>query len=121
MKILTVLTSHDQLGDTGKRTGAWLEEFASPYYLFKDAKADVVLASPKGGPVPIDPKSEAPESQTKATERLKKDAEAQARLSNTVPLREVSAKDFDAVFYPGGHGPLWDLADDPHSIVLIEE
>lgn len=120
MKILMVLTSHAELGNTGKKTGFWLEEFAAPYYVFKDAGAALVLASPKGGQPPLDPKSDDAASQTTATERFKKDADAQAALANTVQLRDVSADDFDAVFYPGGHGPLWDLAEDSTSIALIE-
>lgn len=120
MKILMVLTSHDQLGNTGKKTGFWLEEFAAPYYAFKDAGADVTLMSPKGGQPPLDPKSDEPASQTDATRRFKADPAAQAVLAHTGKLSEVSAGDFDAVFYPGGHGPLWDLAEDPDSIRLIE-
>jgi putative intracellular protease/amidase len=120
MKILMVLTSHDALGDTGKKTGFWLEEFAAPYYVFKDAGAELVLASPKGGQPPLDPKSDAPDAQTDATRRFKADPDAQKALAHTVPLAQVSAADFDAVFYPGGHGPLWDLAEDAHSIALIE-
>ncbi len=120
MKVLIVLTSHDQLGSTGKKTGFWLEEFATPYYVFKDANADITLASPKGGQPPLDPKSEEPDSQTEATRRFKEDADGQAALANTVKLSEVSPDQFDGVFYPGGHGPLWDLADDRHSIALIE-
>jgi len=120
MKILMVLTSHDQLGDTGQKTGFWLEEFATPYYLFKDENAEVVLASPKGGQPPLDPNSEALDFQTAATERFKNDADAQSVLANTQKLSEISADDFDAVFYPGGHGPLWDLAEDRYSIALIE-
>ncbi len=120
MKILMVLTSHDQLGDTGKKTGFWLEEFAAPYYDFKDAGADVTLVSPKGGQPPLDPKSDAPDAQTDATKRFKADSAAQAALASTHTLDEVRAEDFDAVFYPGGHGPLWDLANDAHSIALIE-
>ncbi|MFM0164708.1 type 1 glutamine amidotransferase domain-containing protein [Paraburkholderia sediminicola] len=120
MKILMVLTSHDQLGNTGRKTGFWLEEFAAPYYVFKDAGADLTLASPKGGQPPLDPKSDDPDAQTDATRRFSKDAEAQAALANTAKLSTVSAADYDAVFYPGGHGPLWDLAEDPHSIALIE-
>ncbi|HEX8544311.1 MAG TPA: type 1 glutamine amidotransferase domain-containing protein [Pseudomonas sp.] len=120
MKILMVLTSHDQLGDTGKKTGFWLEEFAAPYFIFKDAGAQLTLASPKGGQPPLDPKSDEPEAQTEATERFRKDPNAQAALSTTLLLQDVKASDFDAVFYPGGHGPLWDLAEDPHSIALIE-
>src|SRR6476620_10749843 len=120
MKILMVLTSHDQLGDTGKKTGFWLEEFAAPYYVFKDAGADITLASPKGGQPPLDPKSDEPDAQTDATRRFKADAAAQAVLASTGKLSEVKADDFDAVFYPGGHGPLWDLAEDKDSIALIE-
>lgn len=120
MKILMVLTSHDALGDTGKKTGFWLEEFAAPYYVLKDAGAEITLASPRGGQPPLDPKSDEPDAQTDATRRFKDDAAAQAALAATHPLSEVSADDFDAVFYPGGHGPLWDLAEDPVSIALIE-
>ena len=120
MKILIVLTSHDQLGDTGKKTGFWLEELAAPYYVFKDAGVDLTLASPKGGQPPLDPKSDEPSSQTDATRRFAADAEAQAALAHTRVLADVSADDFDAVFYPGGHGPLWDLAEDARSISLIE-
>ena len=120
MKILLVLTSHDQLGNTGHKTGFWLEEFASPYYVFKDAGAQITLASPKGGQPPIDPKSDAPDAQTAATRRFAEDAEAQQLLANSLPLAQVRAEDFDALFYPGGHGPLWDLAEDSTSIALIE-
>ncbi|MGK9065709.1 type 1 glutamine amidotransferase domain-containing protein [Stutzerimonas chloritidismutans] len=120
MKVLIVLTSHDKLGDTGKPTGFWLEEFAAPYYVFKDAGAEIVLASPKGGQPPLDPKSDAPDAQTEMTKRFKNDAESQALLANTRKLDEVSAADFDTVFYPGGHGPLWDLTSNPTSIALIE-
>lgn len=120
MRILMVLTSHDQLGETGNKTGFWLEEFASPYYVFKDASADITLASPDGGQPPLDPKSDEPDFQTDATRRFKEDQDAQAALANTVKLADVSAEDFDAVFYPGGHGPLWDLAEDRSSIALIE-
>ena len=120
MKILMVLTSHDQLGDTGKLTGFWLEEFAAPYYVFKDAGAEITLASPKGGQPPIDPKSDEPGNQTDAMTRFKKDPAAQRVLANTVKLSDVTADSYDAVFYPGGHGPLWDLAEDPASIALIE-
>lgn len=120
MKILMVLTSHDQLGDTGKKTGFWLEEFAAPYYAFKDAGADVTLVSPSGGQPPLDPKSDEPDSQTAATRRFKADPVAQAALARTGKLSEVSGAGFDALFYPGGHGPLWDLAEDAHSIKLIE-
>jgi putative intracellular protease/amidase len=120
MKMLMVLTSHDQLGNTGKKTGFWLEEFAAPYYVFKDAGADITLASPQGGQPPLDPKSDAPDAQTAATRRFKGDSAAQQALAHTVRLSDVSAADFDAVFYPGGHGPLWDLAEDADSIRLIE-
>lgn len=120
MKILMVLTSHDQLGDTGKLTGFWLEEFAAPYYVFKDAGAEITLASPKGGQPPIDPKSDEPGSQTDAMTRFKKDPAAQQALAKTAKLSDVTADGYDAVFYPGGHGPLWDLAEDPASIALIE-
>lgn len=120
MKILMVLTSHDQLGDTGKKTGFWLEEFAAPYYCFKDAGADITLASPLGGQPPLDPKSDEPGAQTAATERFRSDAAAQAALANTHVLADMQASDYAAIFYPGGHGPLWDLAEDKHSIALIE-
>ncbi|MGB5226203.1 MAG: type 1 glutamine amidotransferase domain-containing protein [Arenicellales bacterium] len=120
MRILMVLTSHDQLGDTGHKTGFWLEEFASPYYVFKDANADITLASPEGGQPPLDPKSDEADFQTDATRRFKEDADAQAALANTSKLADVSPENFDAVFYPGGHGPLWDLAEDNNSIALIE-
>ena len=120
MKVLFVLTSHDKLGNTGHKTGFWLEEFAAPYFALKDAGAVITLASPAGGQPPLDPKSDEPDAQTPATERFRQDTEAQAALASTVPLNQVSASDFDAVFYPGGHGPLWDLATDPHSIALLE-
>lgn len=120
MNILMVLTSHDQLGDTGKKTGFWLEEFAAPYYVFKDAGAKLTLASPKGGQPPLDPKSDEPDAQTEATRRYQGDPAAQQALANTVKLSSVNAQEFDAVFYPGGHGPLWDLAQDADSIRLIE-
>lgn len=120
MKILMVLTSHDTLGDTGRKTGFWLEELAAPYYTFLDAKAEIVLASPVGGQPPLDPKSNEPSFQTDLTRRFETDAVATALLANTVRLDSVSPADFDAVFYPGGHGPLWDLAEDPISIQLIE-
>jgi putative intracellular protease/amidase len=119
-RILMVLTSHGELGDTGKKTGFWLEEFAAPYYVCKDAGASVTLASPQGGQPPLDPKSDAPDAQTDATRRFKGDAAAQAELAATLKLSEVDAAQFDAVFYPGGHGPLWDLAGDARSIALIE-
>ncbi len=115
-----VLTSHDRLGNTGRKTGFWLEEFAAPYYVFKDADAQITLASPRGGQPPLDPKSDEPGSQTPATIRFKSDRDAQRALANTVRLSNVAAGDYDAVFYPGGHGPLWDLAEDPDSIRLIE-
>ena len=115
-----VLTSHDRLGDTGEKTGFWLEEFAAPYYVFKDAGIDVALASPKGGQPPIDPKSDDPANQTASQDRFKGDPQAQAMLANTQRLDGVAAADYDAVFYPGGHGPLWDLAEDAKSIQLIE-
>ncbi|WP_294912619.1 type 1 glutamine amidotransferase domain-containing protein [Tatumella sp. UBA2305] len=120
MKILMVLTSHDKLGDTGRKTGFWLEELAAPYYAFKDAGAEIVLASPLGGNPPLDPKSNEPDFQTEFTHRFEADADAVAQLANTVRLDSVSQAEFDAVFYPGGHGPLWDLAEDKHSIALIE-
>ena len=120
MKILMVLTSHDKLGNTGEKTGFWLDEFAAPYYVFKDTGAEVTLASPLGGQPPLDPKSDAQDAQTEATHRFKVDSDAQKVLSCTLKLSDVSAADFDAVFYPGGHGPLWDLVEDPSSIALIE-
>ncbi|HEU4524135.1 MAG TPA: type 1 glutamine amidotransferase domain-containing protein [Gemmatimonadales bacterium] len=119
-KVLMILTSHDRLGDTGKRTGFWLEEFAAPYYVLRDAGVDITLASPKGGQPPVDPKSDEPGSQTPAMQRFRSDPEAQRALANTVKLSSVSPDDYDAVFYPGGHGPLWDLAEDRSSIALIE-
>jgi len=120
MKILIVLTSHDQLGDTGKKTGFWLEEFAAPYYVLKDAGAAITLASPKGGQPPLDPKSDLPENLTELTKRFRSDKVAQAELANTKKLADVSAAGFDAVFYPGGHGPMWDMPDNAMSIALIE-
>jgi putative intracellular protease/amidase len=120
MNILMVLTSHDQLGNTGKKTGFWLEEFAAPYYIFKDAGANITLASPLGGQPPLDPKSDEADAQTEDTKRFKNDDAAKALLASTGKLSSVSADSFDAVFYPGGHGPLWDLAEDKHSIALIE-
>ena len=120
MKLLIVLTSHDKLGETGKKTGFWLEEFTAPYYEFRDAGATLTLASPKGGQPPLDPKSDEPDAQTGTTDRFRKDKDAQHALANTVKLADVKAGDFDAVFYPGGHGPLWDLAEDAHSIALIQ-
>jgi putative intracellular protease/amidase len=119
-KILMVLTSHDQLGTTGAKTGFWLEEFAAPYYAFKDAGVALTLASPLGGQPPLDPKSDDPTAQTESTRRFKADPAAQADLASTRKLRDVAAADFDAVFYPGGHGPLWDLAENAYSIALIE-
>lgn len=120
MNILIVLTSHDTLGDTGRKTGFWLEEFAAPYYAFADAGAKVTLASPHGGQPPLDPKSDDPDAQTDATRRFRQDAEAQRLLASTRRLAEAQPADYDAVFYPGGHGPLWDLAEDDKSIALIE-
>ncbi|MER8874173.1 type 1 glutamine amidotransferase domain-containing protein [Mesorhizobium sp. M0814] len=120
MKVLMVLTSHDVLGSTGKKTGFWLEELAAPYYVFKDAGTEITLASPKGGQPPLDPKSDEPMFQTDLTRRFNADEAAKAHLAETVRLDSVDQKDFDAVFYPGGHGPLWDLAEDPNSIRLIE-
>ena len=120
MNILMVLTSHDQLGDTGKKTGFWLEEFAAPYYVLKDGGHTITLASPKGGQPPLDPKSDEPDAQTEATKRFKADAEAQAQLASTETLSSIDPSPFDAVFYPGGHGPLWDLTNDPTSKSIIE-
>lgn len=120
MKILMVLTSHDKLGSTGKKTGFWLEEFAAPYFVFKDAGATVTLASPLGGQPPLDPSSDTASAQTDATRRFKNDASAQVALANTLKLRDMKASDFDAVFYPGGHGPLWDLSENAYSMTLIE-
>lgn len=120
MNILMVLTSHDKLGDTGKKTGFWLEEFAAPYYAFLDAGVNITLASPTGGQPPLDPSSDTADTQTKDTKRFKEDSEAQKRLATTEKLADMKAEDFDSVFYPGGHGPLWDLAVDKNSIELIE-
>ena len=120
MNILMVLTSHDALGDTGKKTGFWLEEFAAPYYVLGDAGADITLASPKGGQPPLDPKSDEAGAQTDDTRRFKGDAAARAALAKTARLADLDLNGFDAVFFPGGHGPLWDLAEDPTSIHLIE-
>jgi len=120
MKVAMILTSHDELGTTGKKTGFWLEEFAAPYYVFKDAGVELTLASPKGGQPPLDPKSDEPGAQTEATERFKKDPAAQQALAHTVTLDTIKAADFDAIFYPGGHGPLWDLAEDKQSMSLLE-
>ena len=120
MKILIVLTSHDQLGDTGRKTGFWLEELAAPYYVFKDAGWEITLASPKGGQPPLDPKSNEPDFQTEMTRRFESDAEENKALANTVKLADVSSDDFDTVFYPGGHGPMWDLAESKDSAGLLE-
>lgn len=120
MNILIVLTSHDTLGNTGRKTGFWLEEFAAPYYAFLDAGAKLTLASPAGGQPPLDPKSDDPDAQTDDTRRFRQDQDAQRQLAATLPLAQVQAADYDAVFYPGGHGPLWDLAEDPKSVALIE-
>jgi len=120
VKIVMVLTSHDQLGNTGRKTGFWLEEFAAPYFVFRDAGVQLTLASPKGGQPPIDPKSDLPENQTDAMARFKKDPAAQQALSQTIKLADVKAEDYDSIFYVGGHGPMWDLADNPASIALIE-
>jgi putative intracellular protease/amidase len=120
VKIVMVLTSHDQLGNTGRKTGFWLEEFAAPYFVFRDAGVDLTLASPNGGQPPVDPKSDLPENQTASMARFKKDERAQKELSQTVKLADVKAEDFDTVFYVGGHGPMWDLAESPISIALIE-
>ncbi|MDO6516623.1 type 1 glutamine amidotransferase domain-containing protein [Zobellia uliginosa] len=121
MKILFVLTSHDKLGDTGKKTGFWVEEFANPYYSLLDKGADITLATPKGGAAPIDPSSDTPDASTKDTERFNNDPVAQEKIKNTKVLADMKADDFDAVFYPGGHGPLWDLATDANSKALIEK
>jgi putative intracellular protease/amidase len=120
MKILMVLTSHDQLGNTGRKSGFWLEEFAAPYFVFRDAGAELTLASPKGGQPPIDPKSDLPENQTPAMARFKQDATVKQALARTVKLADMKAEDFDSIFYVGGHGPMWDLVDNPDSIALIE-
>jgi putative intracellular protease/amidase len=120
MKVLMILTSHDQLGDTGRKTGFWLEEFAAPYFVFRDAGVELTLASPKGGQPPVDPKSDLPENQTPAMARFKQDAAAQEALARTRPLAEMRAESFDTVFYVGGHGPMWDLAESRDSIALIE-
>ncbi len=121
MKILFVLTSHDKLGDTGKKTGFWVEEFANPYYTLLDKGATITIATPKGGAAPIDPSSDSPDAATEATKRFDKDADAKKRIANTKVLADMNPDDFDAVFYPGGHGPLWDLANDKTSIALIEK
>ena len=120
MKILMVLTSHDQLGSTGRKTGFWLEEFAAPYFVFRDTGVDLTLASPKGGQPPIDPQSDLPDQQTPAMTRFKNDPSAQKALANTVRLADMKSEDFDSIFYVGGHGPMWDLVDNPDSIALIE-
>lgn len=120
LNVLVVLTSHDQLGDTGNKTGFWVEEFAAPYYVLADAGVNVTIASPKGGQPPIDPKSTLPEFQTEATKRFDDDKELQTKLANTTILKQINEQDYDAIFYPGGHGPLWDLAIDTTSITLIE-
>jgi len=120
MKILMVLTSHDQLGNTGRKTGFWLEEFAAPYFVFRDAGVELTLASPKGGQPPIDPKSDLPENQTEAMTRFKKNSAAQEALSQTIKLADAKSEDHDTIFYVGGHGPMWDLVDNPVSIALIE-
>jgi putative intracellular protease/amidase len=120
MKVLIILTSHDQLGNTGQKTGFWLEELAAPYYVLLDAGAEITLASPAGGQPPLDPKSDAPDAQSQATQRFKKDDAAQSALAHTTPLREIDADEFDAIFYPGGHGPLWDLAENADSRRIIE-
>ena len=120
MRILMVLTSHDQLGTTGKKTGLWLEEFAAPYFVFRDAGVELTLASPKGGQPPVDPKSDLAENQTAAMTRFKKDETAQKALANTRKLADMKAEDFDSIFYVGGHGPMWDLAESPVSRALIE-
>lgn len=120
LKILMVLTSHDKLGDSGEKTGFWLEEFAAPYYVFKDAGVEITLASPQSGQPPLDPKSDEPDAQTEANNRFRQDQVAQTALANTVKLSSISAQTYDAVFYPGGHGPLWDLSEDSDSIALIE-
>ncbi|MGJ1333848.1 type 1 glutamine amidotransferase domain-containing protein [Sphingobacterium sp. G1-14] len=120
LKVLVILTSHDQLGDTGEKTGFWIEEFAAPYYVLQDSGIDVTIASPKGGQPPIDPKSALPDFQTEATKRFDADKELQTKLANSIPLDHINEQDYDAVFYPGGHGPLWDLTNDKTSIALIE-
>ena len=120
MKILMVITSHDKLGDTGRKTGFWLEELAAPFYIFKDSGAEIVLASPKGGQPPLDPKSNEPNFRTDLTRRFEADGDAKAQLASTLRLDTVKADDYDTVFYPGGHGPMWDLAEDQNSINLIE-
>ena len=120
MKVLMVITSHDKLGNTGRKTGFWLEELAAPYFVFKDAGAEVVLASPKGGQPPLDPKSNEPNFRTELTRRFEADAAANEQLASTLRLDSVKQRDYDTVFYPGGHGPMWDLAEDKHSVALLE-
>src|SRR3979409_292875 len=120
MKVLMVITSHDQLGNTGKKTGFWLEELAAPYYVFKDAGVEITLASPKGGHPPIDPRSQEPGAETPATRRFMDAADARTALDHTIPLKDAEAIDHDALFYPGGHGPLWDLAENRRSVEMIE-
>lgn len=121
MKILMVLTSHDRLGNTGKKTGFWLEELAAPYFVFRDACVDIALASPKGGQPPLDPKSNEPQFQTDDTRRFERDENAAHALANTLKLSEISQADYDSVFFPGGHGPLWDLTNDRNALSLIED
>lgn len=121
MNILMVLTSHDQLGDTGNKTGFWLEEFSSPYYVFKDAGLDITLASPKGGQPPLDPNSDDPDAQTESMKRFKADQDALDHLAHTKKLEDIKAEAYDAVFYPGGHGPLWDLAESSDSVAVIQD
>lgn len=121
MKLLIVLTSHSELGNTGKKTGFWIEEFAAPYYVLADSGADISIASPSGGQPPVDPKSEAPDAQTPATKRFYTDLDAIDKVANSIKLSDVQYSDYDAVFYPGGHGPLWDLVNDKYSIQLIED
>ncbi|WP_018126199.1 type 1 glutamine amidotransferase domain-containing protein [Balneola vulgaris] len=121
MKFLFVLTSHNELGDTGNKTGFWIEEFAAPYYYLTDKGADITIASPMGGQPPIDPSSDTPDNQTPATRRFKEDEALQKKLASSIKLSQIQMDDFDGVFYPGGHGPLWDLANDEDSIRLIQE
>jgi putative intracellular protease/amidase len=120
MKIVMVVTSHDQLGSTGRKTGFWLEEFAAPYFVFRDAGIELTLASPNGGQPPIDPKSDVPENQTPAMARFKQDVRAQKELSQTVRLETIKSENYDTIFYVGGHGPMWDLAESRVSIALLE-
>lgn len=121
MNILMILTSHDQLGHTGHKTGFWLEEFTAPYYVFKDAGANITLSSPKGGQPPLDPKSNEADFQTETTRRFEQDLVSKAQLAQTKKLSEINVAEFDAVFFPGGHGPLWDLVNDQHAIAVIEQ